>query len=125
MDAYMPKNKKKKWFLVWLLQLAAMALVSLIATFAPLILITPIAQVVNNICKWALMPELGVLSVYRATRAGLNHYIAWIAPPLMYSAIPWLILDFPPDALVMLILAFASIVAAAAGDVKNRYENND
>jgi len=78
-----------------------------------------------NILQWTLVPLCGAATAYWLTRKGINQYLTWILPPVCYSALPWLVIGYPPKAGVMLLCVFVSVVGAAAGEVKNRmYKEN-
>ena len=72
--------------------------------------------------QWTLIPACGLLTAYYVTRRGINRYLSWLLPPACYSLLPFLILGYSPNAGVMLLCAFVSVVGAAAGEVKNRME---
>lgn len=73
-----------------------------------------------EIAAWAAMPALGAVSAYAATRRGVNNYLAWIAPPVSVFFAHYLATGYTPTgAGPTLLSAFAAIVGAAAGFVRN------
>ena len=67
-----------------------------------------------------LMPLLGAVSAYFATRHGVNNYLAWLAPPLCAYLAHYIVTTYAPsDAGPTLLTAFLSIIGAAAGHVRN------
>lgn len=107
------------WRLSWLLQLVVMAVVALAATLLPLYF--PAAALpLRVIFLWILPCTLGPASACLLTCAGLTGYAAWIVPPVIHSALPWVLIGYPPSPASMLICAFVSLVGAAAGDVLYR-----
>ena len=70
--------------------------------------------------KRGLMPLLGAVSAYFATRHGVNNYLAWLAPPLCAYLAHYIVTTYAPsDAGPTLLTAFLSIIGAAAGHVRN------
>ena len=73
-----------------------------------------------DIFAWGLMPLLGAVSAYFATRHGVNNYLAWLAPPLCAYLAHYIVTTYAPsDAGPTLLTAFLSIIGAAAGHVRN------
>lgn len=78
-------------------------------------------RVFYNVCSWAILPLLGMISAYMVTVHGVNNYLAWIAPPTAGLAAHYLSFFYMPDSAgPSLVCAFASIVGAAAGDVSKK-----
>ena len=78
-----------------------------------------------GICAWGALPLIGLCSAYRVTRCGVNPYLSWILPPLtltLGALTADLFLYLPPGGM-MLLTAFASLIGAAAGDVRNKQDH--
>lgn len=115
----MRKKVFSNWRVLWPLQALILALNALIATFLPLFF--PQAVIPLRVMfLWIMPPVLGALSAFCLTRAGLISFAAWIVPPIVHSAVPWIALGYPPPPGTMLLCALVSLVGAAAGDVLNR-----
>ncbi len=98
---------------------AALA-IQLFAVFlsALLIAFTRPVPLVYGVLIWLVLPIIGALSSCVCTVKGVNAFIAWIMPPLGATAAGFLAsLGFSPDAGPIFLLAFVSLVGAAAGDV--------
>lgn len=102
---------------------AVTALVSICPYFLYGAMAADTLMTVSDILSWMLIPLSGAGTAYWLTRKGINRYLAWILPPVCYSALPWLVIGYPAKAGVMLLTAFVSIVGAAAGEVRNQMEN--
>ncbi len=108
---------KLRWLWAWLLQAVVMLAVSLVAS-----LTYPLSPVLYGALLWAAVPLAGMFTACRATRRGLNNYLAWLLPaPCLYAA-HYALWRFSPSAGAALLTAFLSLVGAAAGDVLNRRE---
>ena len=107
------------WRMLWALQFFVMLIVALCATYLPL-LFPAVSVLLRAVFLWILPCTLGPVTACAATRRGLISYAAWILPPLVHSAVPWLCIGFPPSPGSMLLCAFVSLVGAAAGDVLQR-----
>ncbi len=118
----MIKKVLSEWRLLWPVQLLIMILISLCATFLPLLFL-PAAALLRAVFLWLLPPVFGAWSACRLTRNGLISYAAWIAPPVIHTIVPWLTLGYPPSGLSMALCAFVSLVGAAAGDVLYRRDH--
>ena len=70
-----------------------------------------------------LMPLLGGVSAYWATKKGLLNYAAWIAPPLCQALGHMAVWFYPPSPGPVLVCVFVSIVGAAAGEVRLREQH--
>ncbi len=104
---------KTRYTLMLSLQFAAMFLLALITVFT-----RPLPILYGILC-WFALPALGAFSTYICVTRGVNAYIAWIMPPLGATAAGFLAsMGIAPDAGRVLLLAFASLVGAAAGDVR-------
>lgn len=115
----MLKKLLSNWRFLWPVQLLVMLLNSLAATLLPLLfpaVVTPLRVVF----LWVLPSVLGALTACRLARVGLTAYAAWLLPPIIHSAVPWLLIGYPPAPGSMLLCAFVSLVGAAAGDVLRR-----
>ena len=49
--------------------------------------------------------------------SGVSCYAAWILPPVIVSALPWLLLGYPIDPGAMLLCALLSMIGASTGEV--------
>ena len=107
---------------LWGVQLIVMLLISLCATFLPL-LFPSISAPLRILFLWVLPAAFGAWSSCRLTRTGVISYAAWIAPPVVHSIVPWLSIGYPPAGLSMALCAFVSLVGAAAGDVLYKREH--
>lgn len=112
----------RNWKLMWLLQLAIMLIVSLCASYLPLCFPSAVL-VLRIIFLWFLPSLVGAWTACMLTRAGLTAYASWFLPPLVHSAVPWLLIGYPPSAASMLVCAFVSLVGAAVGDVLYRRDH--
>ena len=112
----MAKQKHRiKWPLVWLIQAAAaLALGALTALSAWL------GGFVHGAFLWALMPLGGLAAGCIATRAGLNNYLAWLAPPAMEVLGSLLVWGYSPRMGPVFLCGFLSLVGAAAGEVSRQ-----
>ena len=95
-----------------LFQALVMLLFSVLATFAPLIW-TPSKIVLH----WILLPVLGAFTSGLLAFSGVSCYAAWILPPVVVSALPWLLLGYPIDPGTMLLCALLSMIGASTGEV--------
>lgn len=76
-----------------------------------------------SVCAWALWPIMGLASAYMVTIRGINNYLAWLAPPLAGILAHYLAFFYlPTSAGPILICALCSIIGAAAGDVKKKFD---
>ena len=75
-------------------QLAVMALASAVAALAPLLL-PALNATLKVILQWITLPLLGGLTAGALARSGVTHYLAWLMPPVLVAAVPWLIVGFP------------------------------
>ena len=101
------------------LQLAVMAIASAAAGLLPLLLpelYTPL----RVILQWIMLPLLGGVTAGVASRAGVSHYLSWLPPPLIVSAVPWLIVGYPLRPGVMLLCCLISMIGASTGEVLRR-----
>ena len=118
----MSKKNLSGRLLLWPLQLAGMILISLCATFLPLLFL-PASSVLRVIFLWLLPPAFGAWSACRLARSGFVSFAAWIAPPVIHTIVPWITLGFPPSGLSMAVCALLSMTGAAAGDVLYRRDH--
>ncbi len=110
------------WRLLWIVQALAMLVVSLCATLLPLLF--PAAQFFLRIVfLWILPCTIGAWTSCRLAHLGLNSYAAWIVPPVIHTALPWLVIGYPPHAGSAALCALISLVGAAAGDVLCKQEH--
>ena len=107
--------KTLKGFLVWILQLCLTLLAFWLLTH-----LIWLSGPWYELAAWALMPALGLISAYLATRRGVNNYIAWLAPPVSVFFAHYIVTGYTPEgAGPTLVTALLSIVGAAAGHVRN------
>lgn len=99
--------------------------VSLLAAAVPLAAILCGLNAILTIGYWILLPIAGFLTAMRTSRRGLSCYLAWIAPPVFMSAVPWLLIGYPPYAGSMLLCVLTSMLGAATGDVINRRKKEE
>lgn len=104
------------WKRALVFQLILMLLIALCATYLPL-LFTGAALPLRVLFVWLLPLTAGAGSACLLARAGLNAYLCWLLPPVIHSAVPWLLIGFPPSPASMLVCALVSLIGAAAGDV--------
>lgn len=112
----------KKYLKPVLLQILV---ISLLAAAVPLSAILCGLNAILTIGYWILLPAAGFLTALRTARRGLSCYLAWIAPPVFMSAVPWLLIGYPPYAGSMLLCALTSMLGAATGDVINRRKEEE
>ncbi|MBQ4090120.1 MAG: hypothetical protein IJC56_09640 [Clostridia bacterium] len=107
-----------KYLGMLLLQFVGMAAITY-AMFSTLF----ISNIIYSVCAWALWPVAGLFSAYMVTVKGVNNYLAWLAPPLAGILAHYLAFFYmPSSAGPFLICAVSSIVGAAAGDVKKKFD---
>ena len=104
-----------RWLWVWLVQIAAMALLSLLASLSFFL-----SGALYGICLWLLLPLAGAVSAYLATVKGLLNYAAWLAPAIVLVAVHALLYGYAPHLGQLFLLAFVSLGGAAAGVVVKR-----
>ena len=82
-----------------------------------------LSRLLYGLCAWALWPAAGMFSAYVVTLKGINNYLAWIAPPLTGLIAYYLAFFYMPDAPgPFLVCAVCSVIGAAAGDVKKKFD---
>lgn len=105
-----------KYFGVAVLQLAGMAILSYIVCN-----LKWLSNAVYGACAWGVLPLAGAVSAYLVTLKGVNNYLAWIAPPAAYLVAHYFAFFYMPDSAgPIFTCAVASIIGAAAGDVKKK-----
>ena len=104
-----------RWLWIWLVQIAAMALLSLAASLSFFL-----SGALYGLCLWLLLPLAGAASSYLATVKGLLNYAAWLAPAIVLVAVHALLYGYAPHLGQVFLLAFVSLVGAAAGEVVKR-----
>ena len=72
------------------------------------------------ILQWIALPLLGALTSGVLARSGVTHYLAWLMPPVITSALPWLSVGYPLAPGVMLICCLTSMIGASTGEVMKR-----
>lgn len=113
------------WLAVWVVQIVLELAVSLILVFIALQLPMPAAGWVFGTVMWGVLPLLGALTAYLATRRGLNNYVSWLAPPAAQWAGVMLLTGFPPEMGPVFTCALVALVGAAAGYEVNRRQERD
>ena len=108
-------KRKWSWWRAWLVQTVEMLILGGFASIAE-----PLGALIYGIIIWAIVPLLGAVSAYRATRRGLNNYLAWLAPPICTVAVHALVWVYLPEPGPALLCALVSLIGAAAGEVANR-----
>ena len=82
-----------------------------------------ISSIIYSACAWVLWPIAGIVSAYLVTVKGVNNYLAWLAPPTAGILAHYLAFFYMPESAgPFLICAVCSIVGAAAGDVKKKFD---
>ncbi|MBO4298784.1 MAG: hypothetical protein J5998_08280 [Clostridia bacterium] len=102
-----------------LFQLAVMALASVLAAILPLLLPAAYA-LLKTLLQWIMLPLLGALTSCLFARSGVTHYLAWLMPPAIMAAVPWLIVGYPFAPGAMLLCCLTSMIGASTGDVLRR-----
>lgn len=109
--------KRFRWLIILLLQFAAVFALGCAAALS-----LWLNHLLYGVCMWGLMPLIGFISAYIATRKGLLNYAAWIAPPAATVFSHMIIWFYLPAVGPILLCAFVSLVGAAAGEVKTQFE---
>ncbi len=105
-----------KYFAILALQLMGMMVVAYIAYNTRWL-----SGAAYGVCVWGLLPLAGAVSAYLVTIKGVNNYLAWIAPPAAGIVAYYFSFFYMPDSAGQIFMcAIASIVGAAAGDVKKK-----
>ena len=102
-----------------LFQLAVMALLSAAAAVLPLLL-PALNAPLRALLQWIALPLASAATSGLLARAGLSHYLSWIMPPVIVSALPWLIVGYPLAPGVMLLCCLFSMIGASVGEVAKR-----
>lgn len=95
-----------------LFQALVMAVFSAAAALLPLIC-PPLKLPV----QWIILPALSALTAGLFAFSGVTCYLAWLMPPLIVSALPWLIIGYPLSPGIMLLCALLAMIGASSGDV--------
>ena len=102
-----------------LFQLIVMLISALAASLLPLLL--PDLNVpLKVILQWIMLPLLGALTSGLFARAGVTYFLAWLMPPVIVSAVPWLVIGYPLEPGVMLLCCLTSMIGASTGEVLKR-----
>ncbi len=104
-----------RWLWIWLIQIAVMALLSLLASLSFFV-----SGFLYGLCLWVLLPLAGFAAAYLATVKGLLNYAAWLAPAIVLVAVHALLYGYAPRLGQIFLLSFVSLVGAAAGEVVRR-----
>ncbi|MBE5807955.1 MAG: hypothetical protein E7317_06405 [Clostridiales bacterium] len=107
-----------KWWLALLIQAAESA-----AAGAAVAALHPLGRIYDA-AMWTLPGLIGLLTAYRATRRGLNNYLAWIAPPALTAAMHLALWTYLPKPGPVLLMVLLSVIGAAAGEVRNEQSRN-
>ena len=103
-----------------LFQAIVMALAVAVAAVLPLLLPAAYAPL-KVVLQWIALPLLGAVTSGVVARSGVTHYLAWLLPPALVSALPWLIVGYPLAPGVMLLCCLTSMIGASTGHVmRNR-----
>lgn len=112
---------KRRWVKALILQIVLYALMVAATVVGTLLVPTSLTGFVFHIFNWVVLPLLGGVFSYLATRRGLYYLGAWIAPPILMVAVYWAVTGIPPQHAMMVVLcALVSIIGAAAGYEMNR-----
>lgn len=117
------RNLLNTWRTLWIVQALVMLLIALCATLLPLYF--PNAYLLLRIIfLWLLPCVAGAWTSCRLAYLGLNCYAAWLFPPIIHTAVPWLLIGYPPAVGSMALCALVSLTGAAAGDVMYKQEHS-
>ena len=100
-------------------QLILMLSASAAAALVPL-LVPARNMLFKALLQWITLPLLGGFRSGVAARSGISHYLAWLMPPIIVAAVPWLIVGYPLQPGVMLICCLTSMIGASTGEVLRR-----
>ena len=107
---------KRRW--PWLF-LGQAVIVSTFAALAVAALLAgpDMAGPMYAVLMWGAVPLSGAVTAYFMVRLGMNAFAAFWLPPVIATAVHWLIAGLPPLSFGMtLTAALLSIVGAAAGE---------
>lgn len=110
-----PTIFRPRWLWIWLLQIAVMTLLSLLASLSFFV-----SGFLYGLCLWLLLPLAGFAAACIATVKGLLNYAAWLAPPVVLVAVHACLYGYAPHLGQLFLLAFISLVGAATGEVIRR-----
>ena len=107
---------KRRWPWLILGQAAIVALVTALAVAA--LLVDPaMAGPMYAALMWGAVPLSGAVTAFFMVRLGVNPFAAFWLPPVIATAVHWLIAGLPPLSFGMTLTAtLVSIVGAAAGE---------
>lgn len=108
---------------VWvaLVQTVAYATLGVLMVLMPMLVPSDRALWTYRLCDWAVLPALGAVAAYFATRKGLHYMISWIGPPILMTAAYWTMSGMPPmNAASVMLCALVSIIGSAAGHEMNK-----
>lgn len=97
-------------------QAAFMLIAALAGAFLPLLFPQWSAQL-KILLQWILLPLCGAFSAGVFAYSGVSQYAAWLMPPVIVSALPWLLIGYPVAPGVMLLCCLLSMFGAATGEV--------
>ena len=116
MKMKLKREKRRRWWLAWLMQILVMGAVSLLTAAAYG------TGIVYTLLLWMAVPLAGAATALRAVRRGLLNYAAWIAPPACLYLAHAALWGYSPSAGAALLCAFVSLVGAAAGEVLAQHD---
>ena len=110
------QRMKRRWPLIMLGQAGCVAAVTALAVMA--LLADPAAAgPLYAALMWGAAPLTGAVTAFFMVRLGVNAFAAFWLPPVVTTAVHWLIAGLPPLSFGMtLTAAVVSIVGAAAGE---------
>ena len=103
---------KHRWLWAWILQIAEMLAICLVAA-----LIKGMSAALHAVLLWGCVPLAGLFAACQAVRRGLNNYAACIAPAACLLVVYLLTWGFSPPPGAALLTALTSLIGAAAGQV--------
>ena len=110
------QRTKWRWPLLFLGQAVIVAAFAALAV-AALLAGPTVAQPLYAAFMWGLVPLSGAVTAFFMVRLGVNAFGAFWLPPVVATAVHWLIAGVPPLSFGMtLTAALLSIVGAAAGE---------
>ena len=109
-------RKKRRW--PWLMLGQAAVVASFAALAVAALLAGPtVAGPMYAALMWGVVPLVGAVTAFFMVRLGVNAFAAFWLPPVVATAVHWLIAGLPPLSFGMTLTAtLLSIVGAAAGE---------
>lgn len=86
--------------------------------FAALGVLAPLFwTLLKPVFQWIALPALSALTSALLAFSGVSCYAAWLMPPVIVSAVPWLIIGYPLSPGIMLFCALTAMIGASFGEV--------